>query len=82
MGILGTLLLSCSSDHIKSSTIRTADIESTELNTRGNNTKKDAPKACCYNKLGSFSIIDKFFRVHVKEMSSDSTTFNKNLATD
>jgi hypothetical protein len=54
MVIFASAIVSCSSDNIKSSTISTSDIESTEMNTRGN-TSKIASKAYFYNSLASFA---------------------------
>jgi hypothetical protein len=54
MTALAFAIVSCSSDNIKSSTISTSDIESTELNTRGF-TSKVASKAYYYNSLASFA---------------------------
>jgi len=53
MVIFASVIVSCSSDNIKSSTVSTSDIESTELNTRGN-VSKVASKAYYYNSVASF----------------------------
>ena len=50
---LAFVIVSCSSDNIKSSKINTSDIESTEFNTRGY-TNKVASKIYYYNSIVSF----------------------------